>query len=197
MTLRLIVGPHDVLPRSFPSLVDSYCSTQTLSNWTNSPRPYRSLEEPSRHGTALLLFLILCVSRPVVNTIYPSFLLLSSLPQLFFLLVTKEGCGDAKKWCSCFISPFCWFFSTSKLTKLLVLVVTKFSHGRRETHAVSLKVTDVNFFGTRSFLTTTSLSFQSSHQSDFVCDLRLESRRVVWALAILRNRSGWSRSTEP
>lgn len=27
-------------------------------------------------------------------------------------------------------------------------------------------ITDVNFFGTRSFLTTTSLSFQSSHQSD-------------------------------
>lgn len=163
--------------KEFPSLVNSYCSTRTLSNWTNSPQPYRSLEEPSRHGTALPHLLVLCVSRPVANTISPSSLLLSS-SRLFFLLVTKEGCGDAKKWCSCFISPLCWSFSTSNLTKLLVLVVTKFSHGHRETHAVSLKVTDVNFFGTWSFLTTTSLSFQNSHQSDIVCDQQLKSRRV-------------------
>lgn len=36
---------------SFPGR-QSHCSTQTLSNWTNSPRPYCSMEEPLRHGTA-------------------------------------------------------------------------------------------------------------------------------------------------
>lgn len=54
--------------------------------------------------------------------------------------------------------------------------------------AVSLKVTDVSFFGTLSFLTTTSLSFQSSHQSGFVISVAGVKTNVVWALAIWRNQ---------
>lgn len=72
----------------------------------------------SLHDTALLFFSsssssTLCVSRPVLKH-YIFFSL--SLPQLFLLVVTKEGCGDAKKkmvLIFLFVFDFLFFFFLS------------------------------------------------------------------------------------
>lgn len=82
-----------VLPRTFffPPGRQSYCSTQTLSNWTNSPRPYCSLEEPL--DTPLLNNSSSSSSLSFASSTkhYP-LLLPSSLWPLFILLLTKDRC---------------------------------------------------------------------------------------------------------
>lgn len=68
-----------------------------------------------------------CAFHVQLSTLYPSRLLLSSLPQRFLLLLTKEGCRDAKKMVLIFyfsVVLIFIFFLTSNLANLFVLVVS-------------------------------------------------------------------------
>ena len=144
----------------------SYCLTRTLSNWTNSPRPYRSPEEPSRHCSSSP------PSCPELNTITPPFLHLSQLfltPGHQRRMQRCQKKKKKKKWCSRFISQL-FFFSTSNLTrKLFVLVVTS---------SVTTTVKNRVQYHSRLLMSTLlvfphnpqALVFQSSHQSDVVGD---------------------------
>ena len=135
----------------------SYCSTQTRSNWTNSPQPYCSLEEPLRRSTALLL--IIQESNTRSAPLHPSY-------KLFWFLVTKEGCGEAKK-------------MVLKLYYVFFVCFQKVIH-RNSHHASGCELSQpqrerysinpghwCQCFG--SFFTTTSLSYQIAHHSDLVC----------------------------
>ncbi|KAM7374130.1 hypothetical protein PAMP_006807 [Pampus punctatissimus] len=163
MTLKLIAGAYDVLPRSFhPWPTELLFNTDLLQ--TDSPRPYCLLEESVDTALLLLLLLffllllLLCVSHPVLNTIPFTLLLLSLSPTTFLLLlVTKDGCGDAKNGAHILFSLFLNEFNKTVLLVVASLVTTAVRH-----------LGSLNFFGTWYFFTTTSLSFQKSHHSDFV-----------------------------
>lgn len=142
----------------------SYCSTRTLSNWTNSPRPYRSPEEPSRHCSSSP------PSCPELNTITPPSLQLSQLFLTPGHQRRMRRCQKKKKkWCSRLISQLV-FFSTSNLTKKTLRASGhQFRHDHRENHVQ---------YHSRLLMSTLlvfphnpqALVVQSSHQSDVVGD---------------------------
>lgn len=115
-----------VLPRTFflfLLLVDrATVPTQTLSNWTNSPRPYCSLEElldtpllNNSSSSSSLSFASRAKHYPL--------LLPSSLRPLFILLLTKDRCqknGAHIFYFSRSVSVCLGFFSPQSNLKLVL-----------------------------------------------------------------------------
>lgn len=178
LTLKLIAGAHDMLPRSFHPW------------WTELLFNIDPLQLDLLTSALLLVggaFKTQHCSPPLpvcftsnTKTLY---LLLFIPPTTFLTLGHQRRMRRCQKMVLMFV---CFFFFPQQ-------VIQQNSHtsGRQSTfdyskrQTASRKVTDVNIFGTWSLFTTTSLSFQSSRHSDFVLSVAGGETGVVRGLAIL------------
>ena len=145
----------------------SNCSTRTLPNWTDSPRPYYSTEEPLWPDPLFFFSSWAFGVHVLKHYIYPS----SSLPGLV-TLVTKEGCTDAKKWCS----DCCLFSYFNQLTQFSkTFSGCSFGHDHWDMRAMWLIISDVDFWVLAVASQQQSPSCQSSLYNFVLCSLGISN----------------------
>lgn len=179
LTLELIAGAHDMLPRSFHPW------------WTELLFNIDPLQLDLLTSALLLIggaFKTQHCSPPPLPVCFTSntktlYLLLFIPPTTFLTLGHQRRMRRCQKTVLMFV---CFFFFFPQQ----VIQQNSQTSGRQSTDSskrqtAPCKVTDVNIFGTWSLFTTTSLSFQSSRHSDFVLSVAGGENGVVRGLAIL------------